>query len=176
MLFAIYLKKLCKEKCMKKMFFLCIFVTAIGFVHAQTNGFVAFGMESNANTRQDAAVGGSISLGLDLSHSLTLGLKTGFSHNIDTVSTLEPCALLRVYFPIKNTLFYAQTELGCSIFFEHGESFAAFMGGLAFGCRFKLSRRFYMEPCLRTGYPFLWGAGLNFGFSFKETPPFTINR
>ena len=136
-------------------------------LYAIEGAFIGMGAEANANTRSGAAVGGSLVLGLDLTRNFALGLKTSFSHNTDTVGALEPQALVRFQFPVKQTFPYVQAEIGCAVFFEDGGSYPAFLGGLGLGWRFHLGRSFYLEPSVRGGYPFAWGAGLNFGFYFN---------
>ena len=134
---------------------------------ALDGAFAGLGAEVSANTREGASVGGGILLGLDLSRRFALGMKVAYYHDADEVGALEPSVLARLYFPLKNTYPFVQANLGTVIFFEYGESFPAFLGSLSAGWRFHPGRSWYIEPSVRGGYPFIWGAGLSVGMYFN---------
>jgi hypothetical protein len=145
--------------------FIC-FLFTIGSLSALSGEFAGLGVEGNANTREGAAFGGSLSGGVDLDDQFSLGLRITLSSNIDTVTTMEPAAFFRYYLPFNFSGLFAQAELGMSLFFEDGESYPAFLGGLAFGWRYNVNKNWYIEPSVRAGYPFLWGVGILAGLSF----------
>jgi hypothetical protein len=150
---------------MRKICILCLlFLT--GGLFAQSGVFAGLGVETNANTREGAAFGGGLSLGLDLNQQFSFGVKTAFSADMDTVTTLEPAVLFRYYLPLKFNGLFAQTEIGAAIFFEDGNNYYAFMGGLVLGWRFNAYKNWYIEPSVRGGYPFVWGIGLQAGLHF----------
>jgi len=145
--------------------FVC-FLFTVGSLSALSGEFAGLGVECNANTREGTAFGGSLSGGVDLDNQFSLGLRTTFSSNMDTITTLEPAAFFRYYLPLKLNGLFAQAEFGMSFFFEDGNSYPALLGGLAFGWRYNLNKDLYIEPSVRTGYPFLWGVGFLAGLSF----------
>jgi len=146
--------------------FFFILMFSAGSLSALSGVFAGLGVEGNANTREGAAIGGNLSLGVNLDSQFSLGLKTAFSSNIDTITTLEQAAFFRYYVPVKLNGLFAQVELGASIFFEDGNSYPAFLGGVAFGWRCNVFQDWYIEPAVRFGYPFIWGLGLLAGLSF----------
>ena len=156
---------------MKKVTIVCLLFIA-GSLSAQTTMFVGAGMEANANTREGAALGTSLASAVDLNlwnQLFSAGIRLGFSGNMDTVNTLETTALFRYYLPLPISGLFAQADLGGAFFFENGESYPAFLGGLAVGWRYNIAKFFYIEPFARGGYPFIWGIGLQAGTSFDLT-------
>jgi hypothetical protein len=69
-----------------------------------------------------------------------------------------------------NTGLFLQAEGGIVLFahekLEITEYFAP-VGGLSAGWRFPLGTRWYIEPAIRGGYPYLFGASLTAGFRFE---------
>ena len=156
---------------------LCVLVLlfAAGNLCAQTGIFTGMGVEANANTREGAALGGSLTVGLDINDIFAAGVKTTFSSNMDTVSTLELAGFFRYYFsrilPLPLGVLFAQPELGVSLFFEEGETYPAFYGGLAAGWRVNVWEGLYLEPAVRFGYPCIWGVGLSVVYMFDIKKP-----
>jgi hypothetical protein len=151
---------------MKQIIYILYLFFITGSLSAQTGVFAALGVEANSNTREGAAFGGSLSGGVDLDNQFSLGLKAAFSSNMDTITALETAALFRYYLPLKFSGLFAQAELGAVIFFENDSSYPAFLGGAAFGWRFNFYKNWYIEPYVRGGYPFIWGAGVLAGLHF----------
>ena len=130
------------------------------------SGFAGLDAETKSNTREGAAAGGGVSFGVDLNRHFSLGLKTAFTFNMDTVSALEPAILFRYHLPLKIFGPFVQAELGTVVFFEYGKSYPAFLGDIAAGWRFNLRKNWYLEPAFRAGYPFIWGGSLSAGLRF----------
>ena len=128
--------------------------------------FVGLGPEVNANTRKGMAIGGVFTGGYEISSQFAVGLKTAYSHNLDTISALEPLAFFRYYLPLVPVGPFLQVEAGSAIYFEHGESHPSFSGGLSAGWRFDFLQDLYVEPALRLGYPHMWGIGVTVGYKF----------
>ena len=134
--------------------------------------FAGLSAEVNGQTRKGAAIGGGLLLGFELNHQYTAGLKSAFFHNLKTVSCVETQALFRYYFPwtpfslSSDNRFFIQAEAGCIVFFEYGDVFPAFSGGLVLGWRFNLGERWFLEPALRGGYPHIWGVSVTAGLRF----------
>jgi len=151
---------------MKKLCILLLLLFA-GNLYAQTGLFAGLGIEGNANTREGAALAGSLTIGLDINDLFAAGAKITFSSNIDTVTTLEPAAFFRYYFlPLPLGVLFLQAELGASLFFEAKETYPSFYAGLGVGWRFMVWEGLYLEPMFRGGYPFAWGVGLSLGYRF----------
>jgi len=154
---------------MKKSIYLiiAIFIFSTVSVFAFDGGFFGFGAEINGNSSEGAAVGGSLSLGLDLSTHWAIGMKTAFSY-AEEVNTLEPGILVRWFTQAGAAVFYLQAELGTAILFEVDTSQFTFMGGLTAGLQIPMGKGLYIAPVLRAGYPFIWGAGLSLGMAFNN--------
>jgi hypothetical protein len=156
-----------KYRNIKHFLFLLLFlIFTISGLSALSGEFAGLGVEGNANAREGAAIGGNLSLGVNLNSQFSLGVKTVFSSDTSAVSTLEPAAFFRYYLPLKINGLFAQAELGASFFFEDSKSYPSFQGGLAFGWRYNFIKNWYIEPAVRLGYPFAWGAGVLAGLSF----------
>ena len=158
---------------------LCVLLLlcAAGNLCALDGFFAGLGVEANANTRKGAALGGVMTLGLDINDIFAAGVKTTFSSNMDTVSTLELAGFFRYYFsrilPLPLGVLFAQPELGVSLFFEEGKTYPAFYGAAAAGWRFNVWEGLYLEPAVRFGYPCIWGISLSvvYRFDMKALTP-----
>jgi len=138
----------------------CLLIFIAGSIFALDDVFIGFSAEANGNTREGTAAGGGWTIGFDLNQYAGIGIKTVFSHDLDSMITMEQCALLRFYLPINKHGLFIQAEAGGSILFEDEKSDFVFIGGIATGWRFKIGKNWYIEPFGRGGYPFVWGAGL----------------
>ena len=126
-------------------------------------------MELNANSRESVGGGGILSVGLELNDQFDAGLKAGFSLGVGSLTALEMQGFFRYTFPFQpfdNANIFIQAELGSVLFFYEGETYPAFLGGVAAGLRFFPGEKWYLEPALRLGYPFMWGVGLTAGINF----------
>jgi hypothetical protein len=123
------------------------------------------GLEANMNAPVNTAAGAWFSAIRDLGRSpFAVGIKTGYSYDFSGLGTLELGALGRWYFlPLNKSRIFVQAELGADLIFYEGETLPAFLGGLAAGWRMPLGS-WFLEPTLRAGYPYIWGAGLAFGY------------
>ena len=155
---------------MKNHYILIIFViliyTLTPFSVSALSGFIGLDLEGNMNTREKAAMAGGLSFGFDWEQNFTLGFRATYSNNLNTVSCVQPTVFFRYYPFIKSSGFFMQGELGAVLFFEYGDLFPAIQGGLAAGWRFNLGKTWYLEPSIRGGYPYIWGAGLTVGIRY----------
>ena len=117
-----------------------------------------------------AAYGGGISLGYGSGSSI--GFKAAFLFDANGLSVLEINLLFRWYFQGQTA------DSGPFIQFTGGPAFMSFdnaspkvpddyatlSAGLNIGWRFHWGR-FFLEPCIRAGYPYIAGAGLSAGLS-----------
>jgi hypothetical protein len=122
------------------------------------------GLEGNMNTSASLAWGSWFSASRDLGQSFAAGIKAGYSNDFTGIATLEIAALGRWYFlALGESRFFAQLEAGADPIWYEQQSIPAFLGGLVAGWRLPLGS-WYLEPVLRVGYPYIWGAGLGFGW------------
>jgi hypothetical protein len=125
--------------------------------------FTALGMAS-LNARSGAAGGGGLAAGFG--DGTALGLKFLFSGSGDPLRVLETALFFRCYLPSfrGHQGLFAQAELGSSIMYGENRRWGDFYGGLAVGWRFLFQDRWYLEPVLQAGYPFIAGGGIGAGF------------
>jgi len=163
---------------MKNLFIFCLMFCITGALFASDdisdniNGiFASAGAEINANSREGTALGGVLNLGVDFFRQFAGGLRLTFSHNLDETSSIEPQAFFRYYLPLSfdTGVFFIQADIGAAIFFEDNESYPAFSGGLTIGWRYEIIENIYVEPHVRMGYPFFWGAGISAGIKIPMT-------
>nr|AGS54248.1 hypothetical protein [uncultured bacterium contig00178] len=127
--------------------------------------YVGLTGEANENSLSNFAGGGAVSFGLDINSFIEAGLKGGFSYGIDDkLNSIEAMGLLRFKLPVLGL--FAQAEAGGVMFLYEEYTFFSALGGIVLGSRIFLTERFYIEPCARAGYPFIWGGGLTMGLYF----------
>ena len=160
---------------MKSILLFCLLLCIAGSVSAlepfEPNAIsVGIGPEVNGFSRAAAAVGGNFFAGLDLDFKYSIGLKTSFYHNLDTVSGVEPQLFFRYYLPYWRPLEFdgpfIQAELGVVILIEYNDAYPAFSGAVSAGWRFPFAEQWFVEPALRFGFPFYWGFNVTAGYSF----------
>jgi len=153
---------------------LCISGPLSALEYLPDSGFMGIGPGINGDARRGPSYGGLLLLGVNLNNRFSMGIKTSFFDNLDTVSAHETLLFFRYYFLPKNTEGpFAQLEGGGVLFFERGyhkylEAFPALSGGLSVGWRFNLGEHWYLEPAARTGYPHIWGFSITTGIRFKS--------
>jgi hypothetical protein len=153
---------------MKYIISLSLMLVAASSIFAFEGVFLGVGAEGNAHTRTGGALGSGITLGFGLSPRTVLGVKALFHTNFDTVIGLEPVMFFRFYPAVPGRAIFVQAEAGSIIYYEYDKPYPAFIGALAVGWQFEFNR-FYIEPSVRLGWPFAFGAGLAFGIKFPKT-------
>ena len=124
------------------------------------------GAETAMFTYSGMAYGGSVAFGY--SRGATVGLKASYLIDIDGLSTLELNILFRLYFikSMRNAGPFIQLMGGPVFCIEEGDSliipadFGTISAGLCLGWRIPLGERWFIEPSVRGGHPYLVGAGL----------------
>jgi len=118
--------------------------------------------------REKPSIGGGFALGAD--DTLALGLR--FLYMIepasDSVSALELSVFLRYY--LRGEFAYSgpfvQLNLG-TVMFAYQDSMSVpagagtFSAGAGFGWRIPLGKYWFLEPAVRAGYPYMYGAGVS---------------
>ena len=128
-----------------------------------------------ANNNGDKRVAGAFTVGADfrLLRYLALGVKTGMSSTFGTANTVEASGTARFILPLRKppegvgVELFVQGEAGLSQVFMYEETRGLFMYGGAAGARLAFGK-WYIEPAVRGGKPFLWGASVNVGYLFGE--------
>jgi hypothetical protein len=121
----------------------------------------------------------SISYGAGLSvaygRRASIGVKAAFMLDAaDKINVLELNALLRYYLLGKSPIsgFFLQLQGGPAFYYDINREAAmpAVIGrisiGAAAGWRFLLGKRFFIEPSIRSGYPYAAGAAMAAGVKF----------
>jgi hypothetical protein len=128
---------------------------------------VGAGLEANNNNPKGMAYGALVSVGYRLFRFFALGVKGEFNSNFGTSNTIEAAAWARFVFPIKRLELFAQGSAGISSIIIYGDTETRFLYEGGAGVRIPI-KKFYLEPFARFGLPFLWGAGVVFGYSWKR--------
>lgn len=129
--------------------------------------------ECSKNSIEGAALGGGMTFDYSFTRRIAGGIKVLVSYDVANtdaaITTLEPLAALRLYAVSPSgepsTGLYIEGQCGASVIFVDSQLRYAFDAGAAIGFRFGLEH-FYIEPEVRGGYPYLFGAGVNFGVRF----------
>ncbi|MBB5226914.1 hypothetical protein DYE50_01925 [Treponema ruminis] len=138
----------------------------------------AFGIiaETNKNCIEMIAPAGGISFDYSLSRKFSIGVKAFLSYDINgknsddnTAVTFEPLGSFRVYTtsPIGDSSsgMFIEGLFGGAVLFINDETKTVPSAGISLGIRQPFGATF-IEPYLRVGYPYLFGAGLQFGLRF----------
>jgi len=151
----------------RKILFVVILLSVISsFVMAEAL-FFGTGPEGGAFTRSGGAIGGGVFLGGEINNQFAIGVKTGFLHDFDDINSLNIQGFVRYQLPLPVDGFFVRADAGVLMLFYDGETFPVFSGGLAAGWRYNFSQNWFLEPALRFGYPYMWGASLVLGFRFS---------
>jgi hypothetical protein len=117
------------------------------------------------------AYGGGLVLGWD--GGAALGLRAACFTDPENIVALELCVFFRLYLPRLQTPrgLFLQINGGSSIYSLGSlpglpAQTGMFSAGIQAGWRFVFNKRFYLEPAVRAGYPYIAGAGLSAGYLF----------
>jgi hypothetical protein len=129
------------------------------------------------NTDHGSAFGRSIRVDAQLFKYVVPGLALTVSDDFRQFTAIEPEIFARWYLPLQRFPildiqyggFFVQGDIGLSIAkgFEIKETTPRFLGGLTAGFRAPIKNGdYFVEPFLKSGYPFLIGGGVSFGCRF----------
>jgi hypothetical protein len=132
---------------------------------------LALGLELNNNTNQRVAMGRSLSLEYPFFSLIHTGVIVIASDDFGIFNSIEPAVYARWYFlkfGDQGSGLFVQGDIGLNFMMQEVYRMrVSFMGGIEGGARFYFNRGdLYAEPYVRTGYPFLWGAGARVGCRF----------
>jgi len=133
--------------------------------------FIAPLAEITGYGRNAPAFGGGLALGWGEGGAIGLRILYSAAFGEEKITALETAFFARFYLfgPEVSTGLFVQPTIGIIIFAgESALSLPAEVGsisaGLAVGWRFPLGTHWYIEPAVRTGYPYIYGAGVSAGF------------
>jgi len=132
--------------------------------------FAALFAESMGYSRYNITAGGGIVFGGSLDGK-GIGLRLLYVQDVENFIFFETVAQIRLYLsPEKdNTGIFLQAEGGIVLFsYEKFEitGYSSFVGSISAGWRFMMNNQWYIEPFIRGGYPYIFGAGFSTGFRF----------
>jgi len=133
----------------------------------QEDSYIALLAGGMGYSRYNIAIGSGITFGKSL-NGKGIGFSLLYINDSENFIFLEMLAHYRLYQKKENnTGMFMQVESGM-VFFSY-EKFKnannnSFVGALSMGWRFMLDNQWYIEPFIRTGYPFIFGAGFSTGF------------
>ncbi|GMO63035.1 MAG: hypothetical protein Ta2A_09980 [Treponemataceae bacterium] len=151
---------------------------------------LGFGLEFNGLLEHldGFQAGGFMHLDFRFIKLMALGLKVSYVQDISNTATLNynvrniagAGLLARFYFAeAKAVEFFAQVEGGVTVnwlsgyvvYEKFGKVDLGFWAGAEVGTRINVNKVFYIEPFAGGGYPFVWAAGVAFGFKFESKKP-----
>jgi hypothetical protein len=113
------------------------------------------------------------SLALGYGKGASIGIKVSYYPKTEDIAFMEFLFLLRVYFLGASAYSgpFLQLSGGPTLVDIDGnlsfpEEFGILSGGISFGWRFLFNDRFFIEPSIRGGYPYMFGAGFSAGVRF----------
>lgn len=141
-------------------------------------------LEGNRYSLNGIAPCGGLAINYAFNKKISIGARIGFSYDVsskdDTIFTVDP--LLTIRFSPFSSLenFFLEAQAGVSLANVNGEfnfedkdgafNTYIFTGGGAVGYRFFTkkfdSKAVHIEPYIRAGFPFIFGAGISCGISF----------
>jgi len=131
---------------------------------------LGIGVDYGMNTRENFALGYGITFERYLFCPwLALGVRGMMYTDFQTVSSTEALVTLRLWLlSFKKAFFFTQWGFGMEIYSEEDRSINAFIMDALFGCRIHLGKksRFYVEPYIRGGFPFVFSIGVSAGRRF----------
>jgi hypothetical protein len=136
---------------------------------AQEGFFIAPVVETTMFSAATTAFGGGLAFGYD--GAVMLGYRALYFVDPDGLAALELLLFFRVYLPPgRHDGFFIQAGAGPCVFVRNAPMFppkvSSTSAGVILGWRFPLGSHWYVEPYLRTGYPYVAGAGASAGFRF----------
>ena len=133
--------------------------------------FIAPVFEVSMFGRENASFGGGIMLGYGTGSAL--GLKFTWLFSEEGFSAMELLFFLRLYFMGINAYSGPFIQfLGGTALINRLDSFSfpsisgSFSAGLSLGWRIMINNRWYVEPALSGGYPYIFSGGISAGVRF----------
>jgi hypothetical protein len=125
------------------------------------------GIELSQNSLRYYAMSEVASITYDINDLMAVGFKVTMSENFGKTIVAEPGLYYRLY--VAKFLWgrvFAQLDLGASYIVDDKKLYPEPLMGVSAGVRFPFLGKFYAEPYLRFGYPYMWGLGVTGGIRF----------
>lgn len=130
-------------------------------------------VEANKNSLGKIACASGLSFDYAFFRKISAGVKVVAGSDIfeteNSIFTIEPVGAVRFYAVSPSgepvTGLFVEGQIGASVLIVNSEIKSCFNGGVCMGFRQPLGN-LYIEPFVRGGYPYLFGAGINVGFRF----------
>ena len=136
---------------------------------------VGVGAEINKNSPDYFAPAAAVLFDFSLGRKFSLGARINLSYDKESaklqnqILTIETLASMRLYFAAMNgrpvSGFFIEAQGGEAFLFINSQLKNVMSGGVCTGYRFSTAS-LYLEPQVRFGYPYLFGAGINIGLKF----------
>lgn len=137
---------------------------------------IGIAAEVNKNCVELASPAGGLSFDYSFARRVSAGLRAFVSYDVQSarvdenaIVTFEPLATLRVYVASPTgepaAGMFLEAQCGSAILFVNDETRSSVSAGGAVGFR-AVKGNGYIEPFLRGGYPYLFGAGIQAGVRF----------
>ena len=157
---------------MRLLIVLFIVLSAV-LTHAQstekTDIFIAPLAEVIGFSFKGPAFGGGFALGAG--NGVAVGARFLYAVDTESIHTFEIAFFMRFYFKGADACTgpFGQLNIGAAIHEHEHAAFpitklGVFSAGIAAGWRLPLGKRWYFEPSVRAGYPYLVGTGVAFAF------------
>lgn len=139
-------------------------------IYKSSLGFI---LEANKNSLSKIAPGGGVSFDYNVTRHFSLGIRALVSYDAfekeNTIYAIEPLGFLRWYAVSPtgepSAGLFAEVQGGAEMLLVNDAFKSTWDAGLALGFRV-VTGNFYIEPILRGGYPYIFGAGLGAGMRF----------
>ena len=170
-----------KYFCEAKIFIVLVFLVLLTFPAYSQNRkqaekrpdiFIAPAAEVIGYGRNGSAFGGGVVIGAE-DNGKAMGLRFLYAADSESVSTMELNILLRFYFfntSNAHTGLFVQLNTGVALCSRDNDDnglteteIGLFSMGVSVGWRFPFGKYFFVEPAIRGGYPYIYGAGVSAG-------------
>lgn len=154
---------------MKKIVLMCaaLFVSSALFA-------LPFSFGANFGTNMESTDGYAFQAGVHADYAVLKMLRTGVQFDVSMAKNsmaYDPTVYAKLYLPFgfKHLVPFVRGDAGYTVLIteKQEEPYKMFSGGVSAGVRMEFSG-FYLEPRASFGYPYLWGADLAVGYSFKK--------
>lgn len=129
--------------------------------------------EANKNSLEKIAFSGGISFDYAILRKLSIGVRVNVGSDVfekeNSIFTIEPVGIIRFFAVSPSgepvTGLFVEGQMGATVLSVNSRTQSCFNCGVSLGFRQSFSN-LYIEPFVRGGYPYIFGAGINIGFRF----------
>ena len=142
-----------------------VFILGLSSFTQETKAAFGYGAEMNKNAEYGVGGGALLNFDVNLFSQYAIGASVTMSGDNSYNGILETAVMVRRYFLPLHEGFFVEVDTGLSIFTLRDEkTFYRFLAGVRGGYRLPFGNFFYVEPCARVGYPFIFGVGTVAGY------------